>query len=140
MMNKNDFVKKIIAGFPAHFKNTDVEVEKEKYFVALESDIDFDKMYELFLKDWKYSKTAPQPAYFQKFMVQCRNPLKLINMPSERRAALVKVANWLNSQAYVDCLYKGKKAPFEIRELYRKYKFSETELDQVRVSGEIGEE
>lgn len=138
-LNKNDFIKKIIKNFPSSFKDISSEEVYEKYDIAIENNIDYDKLYELFLKDWKF-KSAPTPAYFQQFFSQCRNPLKLINMPSERRAALVKVANWLNSQAYIDCLYKGKKAPFEIRELYRKYKFSETELDQVRVSGEIGEE
>ena len=141
MKNKNDFINEIIKGFPSSFKGLNIETEKEKYMIALEEDLDFDKLYTLFIKDWQY-RTAPAPAYFEKFFPQCRKvlSLRLINMPSERRSALIKIANWCNSPEYEECLYKGTKAPPNIRELFRKYRFETSEIDLARISGQIGEE
>lgn len=137
-MNKSEFINEIIKGFPASFKGLDIESEKNKYNVAIEDNLNYDKLYELFIKDYTW-KNAPRPAYFQKFMKECRNTFKLISMPAPRRADLVKVANWFNSDAYVECLYKGTKAPPEIRALIRKNNFTPDEIDQARVSGQLGE-
>lgn len=137
-MNKADFIREIMRGFPDSFKGLDFELEKNKYNIAIEDNLDYDKLYTLFIKDWKY-RTAPAPAYFDKFFSQCRAPLKLITMPSARRADLVKVANWFNSPAYITCLYERKKAPPEIRELIHKNKFTPDEIDQARISGQLGE-
>ena len=137
-MNKDEFIKEVMRGFPQSFKGLDFDLEKKKYEIALESDLDFDKLYTLFIKDWQY-RTAPAPAYFEKFFSQCR-VIKLINMPSERRKALIKVALWVDSAEYIKCLYEHKKAPPHIRELYRRYQFEPDEIDQLRVSGQIEEE
>ena len=136
MLNKNDFIKKIIEGFPQSFKNADIKAEKEKYNIGIEDNLDYDKLYELFIKNWRY-KTAPPAAYFQDFFGQCRNPLQLINMPSERRTALIKVALWCNTEEHTKCLYEHKKAPWYVRELVNRYKFTPEEIDRLRVSGEI---
>ena len=137
-MNKNDFINEIIKGFPASFKGLNIETEKSKYEIALEEDLDFNKLYTLFIKDWQY-RTAPAPAYFEKFFSQCRI-IKLINMPSERRKALIKVALWVDSPEYTKCLYEHKKAPLHIRELFRKYNLTPDEIDFARISGQIEEE
>lgn len=137
-MNKNDFINEIIKGFPTSFKGLDIESEKNKYNIAIENDLDYDKLYTLFIKDWKY-RTAPAPAYFEQFYSQCRNPMRLINMPSEKRSALVKVANWANSDEHTRCLYEKKKAPPHIRELVYKYRLTPREIDLARISGQLGE-
>jgi len=135
-MNKKEFITKIIKGFPSSFAKMSSDDVFERYNVAIEENLDFDKLFELFCKNWGY-KTAPRPAYFQQFFSQCRNPFTLINMPSERRKALIKVALWVDSPEYIKCLYEHKKAPPHIRELYRKYQFEPDEIDQLRVSGQI---
>lgn len=137
-MDKKEFINTIMKGFPSSFKGLDVQNELNKYETAIDNDLDYDKLYELFLKDWKW-KTAPQPAYFQKFIPKCRKSLttKLINMPSERRAALVKVANWFNSPEYEKCLYSGQKAPWYIREEIKKHNLDAREIDLARISGEL---
>lgn len=135
-MTKKEFIKEIIAGFPSSFKKSDIEVEMRKYDVAIEENLDYDKLYECFLKDWRY-KTAPNPAYFQQFFNQCRNRMALINMPSERRKALVKVANWYNSTAYQ---WWHKSPPPEIYSLRKKYGLTDDEVNFAMFSGELGEE
>ena len=138
-MDKKEFIKKIIAGFPESFSKKDIEVEKEKYNLAIEENLDYNKLYELFLKNWRY-KSAPSPAYFQDFFKECRNPLKLISMPSERRAALIKLVDWVeHSPEYAKCLQQKPigKAPWYLRKLYKDFNFSQSELDFARVSGEI---
>lgn len=132
-MNKDYFINEIIKGFPESFKYLNIETERKKYEVAIENNLDYDKLYTLFLKNYKY-KDAPAPAYFQDFFSLCRQPIKLFNMPSERRIALIKVAKWFNSPAWQ---YKHEYPPPFVYELTKKYGLTEQEVRIVMTSGEI---
>lgn len=136
-MNKQDFIVKIINSFPSSFKDRNSAEVYEEYDIGLSNNIDFDKLYKLFAVN--YDKAiAPRPAYFKQFNNDCTITPDLWNMTEERRSALVKVANWLNSPEYEKCLYSKTKAPYDIRELFRKFQFSNYELDQARMSTKLG--
>ena len=132
-MNKDDFINEIIKGFPESFKYSNIATERKKYEVAIENNLDYDKLYTLFLKNYKY-KVAPAPAYFQDFFSLCRQPIKLFNMPSERRIALIKVAKWFNSPAWQ---LRHEFPPPEIYKLRKQYDLTEQELRIAMTSGEI---
>lgn len=138
-MQKEDFINRIINLFPSSFKTMSRDEAFDNYDTGISDNLDFDMLFKKFAENYE-KDCAPRPAYFKQFYGECQNKVVslLDNLPETKRAALVQIANWLNSDDYTKCLYEKKKAPPEIRMLQRKYQFSAEELDMVRTSGNLG--
>lgn len=144
-MQKEEFINRIINSFPTSFKERNRDEVFDEYDRGLRDGIDFDKLFSYFAAD--YDKPyAPRPAFFQQYYDKCSQASDegefWKNMSPARRSALVRIANYCNSEEYNQLLYKGKdaKAPPDLRELYRRYNFQKWEIDLARLSENLGQE
>ena len=141
-MNKREFIEKIIGNFPSSFNKRDMSEVYNDYDIVIDNNLDFDKLYKKFLQEYT-NASAPRPAFFKQFESECRlsnsfDPF--LNMPKERRGALVTVAKWVESKEYARCLSNHTKAPAHVRELFHKYGMTGPEIDQMRKLGEYENE
>lgn len=141
-MDKREFIQMIVNSFPSTFKDRNMSEVFDEYNIGIKDGLDYDKLYSFFVSDYDKA-TAPRPAFFKQYFEQCAPEQQDIfkNMSRERRAALVELAKYLNSEKYVNLLYKyGKdaKALPHLRELFHKYNFQKYELNQAMISGQLG--
>lgn len=61
-MNKKDFIKKLLEIYE-DFTERNTKARTEAYMIALDHDLDFDKIYKMLIKEYQSFKFAPTPAY-----------------------------------------------------------------------------
>lgn len=67
-MNKNDFIRKLISIYE-DFTEKNIKSRTEAYCLALDDDLDFEKIFKYLLKEHESFRFAPTPAFILKVII-----------------------------------------------------------------------
>jgi len=67
-MNKKEFVKKLIETYE-DFTEKNIQPRTEAYCIALDDDLNFEKIFKYLLQEYENFKFAPTPAYILKVTI-----------------------------------------------------------------------
>ena len=70
-LNRESFLKKLFLMYPANFTKENAPIWKEAYEIVLTENLDYNKLFNIMVKDYKSIATAPSPAWFEDYKAIC---------------------------------------------------------------------
>ena len=67
-MNREEFIKKLVLTYE-DFTETNIKPRQEAYIIALDENLDYDKIFKFLVKEYESFRYAPTPAYILKVVI-----------------------------------------------------------------------